>query len=172
MLLRKADISDIEGLMRIFAQARSAQREAGFVQWEDGYPSAEILTADIYGDIGYVMDDEDKMAGYVAIAPFDKEYEKFPQLWRCAGAYAVFHRIAIADGYRGKGISKTLFDLAENKSRDMGAVSIRIDTGIQNRPMQHILIKRNYANLGTRSFSWGPRLAFEKSLDIVPDFAL
>lgn len=162
MQLRKADIADIENVMQIFSQARKAQRAAGFTQWEDGYPSVDILKADIDNNKGYVMEDKGRAAAYVAIATQDAEYERFPQLWKSTEPYAVFHRIAICDEYRGKGLSSVLFDLAEDESRRLGAEAIRIDTGLENRPMQHILSKRGYANLGPCEFVWGMRLAFEK----------
>lgn len=164
MWLRKVNNADIEDVMQIFSQARMAQRNAGFRQWEDGYPSIEVLKADIDNNIGYVVEDEDTLVGYIAITTFDEEYERFQQLWADKGMYAVFHRIAISDAYRGKGLSKIIFDLAEELSRQLGVESIRIDTGIENRPMQHILSKRNYTYLGTCDFVWGARFVYEKPL--------
>lgn len=164
MQLRKANIADIDDVMEIFSQARMAQRAAGFVQWGDDYPSVDVLLGDIDNGIGYVFEYEGRSAAYVAITDFDEEYERFPCLWSNAGTYAVFHRIAISDEYRGRGLSKMLFDMAEDKSRGMGAESVRIDTGIENRPMQHIMSKRKYMCLGTCDFVWGTRLAFEKPL--------
>lgn len=164
MQLRKANTADIENVMQIFSQARKAQRAAGFTQWGDDYPSIEILKGDIDNNSGYVMEVNGRVSAYVAITTFDEEYERFPQLWGSTGPYAVFHRIAIGDEYRGKGFSKLLFDLAENESRGLGAETIRIDTGLENRPMQHILSKRGYTNLGLCNFVWGMRLAFEKVL--------
>ena len=57
MFLRKATVEDIEVLLPIFAQARRAQRLAGFVQWADGYPSAGDFETDISRSAGYVLDD-------------------------------------------------------------------------------------------------------------------
>lgn len=164
MQLRKAHIADVENVMQIFSQARMAQRAAGFTQWGDGYPSLEILKADMDNNSAYVMEENGRLAAYVAITTFDEEYERFPQLWGSAEPYAVFHRMAISDEFRGKGFSKLLFDLAEDESRRLGAEAIRIDTGLENRPMQHILSKRGYTNLGRCDFVWGVRLAFKKVL--------
>ena len=130
--------------MRIFAQARQAQRATGFRQWGDYYPSVDILTADIGNSRGYVLDDDGQAAGYVAIATSDEEYDRHPELWDVARKYAVFHRIALSDDYRGRGLSGELFDLAESYAMRLGADCIRIDTGLENKPMQHILAKRGY----------------------------
>jgi len=102
MELRKANVDDISEVMRIFAQARLAQRAAGFRQWEDGYPSVGVLRSDINDSIGYVLDDGGRIAGYVAVASSDEEYDRHKELWNTERSYAVFHRIAISDGYRGR----------------------------------------------------------------------
>ena len=164
MNLIKATSEDVEDVMRIFAQARQAQRAAGFRQWEDGYPSVDVLTKDIGNSRGFVLDDDGQAAGYVAIATSDEEYDRHPELWTGARKYAVFHRIALPDDYRGRGLSGELFDLAESYAMRLGADCVRIDTGLENKPMQHILAKRGYTALGRCDFVWGPRLAYEKPL--------
>ncbi|MEZ3576748.1 MAG: GNAT family N-acetyltransferase [Muribaculaceae bacterium] len=164
MYLRKAHIEDMEDVMRVFSQARLAQRRAGFRQWEDGYPSIDVLKSDIDRAIGFILDDNGKTAGYIAIAAYDDEYNRHPELWDVGKDYAVFHRIALSDDYRGKKLSGILFDLAESHALRTGAAFVRIDTGLENKPMQHILSKRGYINLGRCDFIWGERLAYEKPL--------
>ncbi len=127
--------------MRVFSQARLAQRRAGFRQWEDGYPSIDVLKSDIDRAIGFILDDNGKTAGYIAIAAYDDEYNRHPELWDVGKDYAVFHRIALSDDYRGKKLSGILFDLAESHALRTGAAFVRIDTGLENKPMQHILSK-------------------------------
>ena len=164
MYLRKAHIEDMEDVMRVFSQARLAQRRAGFRQWEDGYPSIDVLKSDIDRAIGFILDDNGKTAGYIAIAAYDDEYNRHPELWDVGKDYAVFHRIALSDDYRGKKLSGILFDLAESHALRTGAAFVRIDTGLENKPMQHILSKRGYIILGRCDFIWGERLAYEKPL--------
>ena len=164
MILRKASFDDVSDVMRILTQARQAQRVAGFRQWDDGFPSPDVVKADISNGIGYILDDGGVAAGYVAIARHDEEYDRHPELWDIAMYYAVFHRIAIADDYRGQKLSATLFDMAEDLAIQLGAIVIRIDTGLENRPMQHILATRGYKDLGQCTFTWGERLACEKPI--------
>lgn len=154
----------MEDVMLVFSQARLAQRRAGFRQWEDGYPSIDVLKSDIDRAIGFILDDNGKTAGYIAIAAYDDEYNRHPELWDVGKNYAVFHRIALSDDYRGKKLSGRLFDLAESHALRAGAAFVRIDTGLENKPMQHILSKRGYISLGRCDFIWGERLAYEKPL--------
>ena len=164
MNLLKATPINIKDIMKIMSEARGAQRAAGFVQWKDNYPSADIIESDIADGTGYILDDGGHIAGYVAIAFSDSEYDRHRHLWDTEVKYAVMHRIAIGDNYRGKGCSRALFDLSESLVASKGVRYIRIDTGIDNRPMQHILSSRNYTCLGECDFVWGPRLAYEKKI--------
>lgn len=164
MELREATFEDIDDVLRIFSEARMAQRIAGFRQWEDDYPSIDLLESDIRDSIGYILDDDGKNAGYIAIAGHDVEYNRHPELWDISQSYSGFHRVALSDAYRGRKISSILFELAEKRAAQTGSLFVRIDTGLENRPMQHILTKRGYRNLGYCKFIWGERLAYEKHL--------
>jgi len=164
MYLRKAAHSDLKAIMHILDEARLAQRAMGFVQWTDGYPSAEVVAADIDHDAGYILVDGDNIAGYAAIADGDDEYDRLTDIWRTKDKYSVIHRIGIGDKYRGQHVSAILFDLMEAEILSRGARLIRIDTGTANKTMQHILAKRGYENLGVHDFVWGQRLAYEKRL--------
>lgn len=162
--LRKATLEDLATAHTILTQGRLAQRAAGFHQWEDGYPSTEIIEADIASDNAYMLEVDGHDAGYVVIATYDAEYERLSSIWRAVGAYGVAHRIALADEFRGRGLADVMFHVVENKMKAMGLDAIRIDTGLENRPMQRAMTRRGYNALGAHHFIWGPRLAFDKSL--------
>lgn len=165
MELNKAMRADVAEIMRILGEARMAQRAMGFTQWGDGYPPESAVVADIENGAGYLLkDDSGATAGYVAISFSDKEYDRLEHIWVEKGRYGVAHRIAIADSHRGKGVATRLFDLFEQQIAAAGRSIVRIDTGVENRPMQHILAKRGYRSLGAYTFVWGERLAYEKSL--------
>ena len=83
MILRKASFDDVSDVMRILTQARQAQRVAGFRQWDDGFPSPDVVKADISNGIGYILDDGGVAAGYVAIARHDEEYDRHPVSSHC-----------------------------------------------------------------------------------------
>ena len=102
MELRKATTDDVEDVMLIFEQARRAQRAAGFRQWEDGYPSVDVLMSDIIGSVGYILDECGRPAGYIAIATRDEEYNRHGELWNvddpCAVSTGLLSRTIIGAG--------------------------------------------------------------------------
>lgn len=161
MELREAKMADLADIMQILTQARNAQREMGFEQWKDNYPPEDLVATEIDRGEGYVLAYENQLAGYAAITESDPEYDRLSEIWEASGRYCAVHRIALADQARGQGLSRQFFDLIEEQARMLGADIIRIDTGTANAPMQHILSKRGYNNLGNHNFVWGERSAFE-----------
>lgn len=162
MNFRKATSGEIPAILKIMADGREAQRRNGFMQWSDDYPSREMIDRDIEMGHGFVMLDGDTPAAYVALACGDEEYERLGHIWKEKGRYGVMHRIAISADYQGKGLASLLFDMAEQEIKSAGIGLVRIDTGVENKAMQHILTRRGYTCLGCHSFVWGERFAYER----------
>lgn len=68
MILRQANLCDIESILAITDAARDFQRSSGFVQWEDGYPDCSIIETDIAKGTGYVLVDDKLPICYVVLA--------------------------------------------------------------------------------------------------------
>lgn len=165
MKLRKATYADADACLAVLEYGRLSQRESGFVQWPDGYPSAENVTADIDNGLAYVLEDTDgTIAAYTAIAFADSEYDRLSQLWTPVDGYAVFHRVAVGRKYRHTGTGRALFAAAEELAKMCGARAVRIDTGVPNLPMQRLLDACGYTRCCHAQFCWGERYAYQKLL--------
>ncbi len=164
MMLRRAEISDIPVILSITDAGRRAQREQGFVQWNDGYPDKNTIEDDIILGGARLLIDGDTPVAYASLITSDPGYDTLGDIWHCKGRYGVIHRMAVSDAYRGKGVAGIFFDLLEKEAADSGIDAIRVDTGIENKVMQHILTRRHYLAHGLHTFPWGPRFAYEKSL--------
>ncbi len=164
MTLKSADISDIPVILSITDAGRRAQREMGFLQWHDGYPDKDTIESDILLHAGRLLLDGDTPVAYASLITSDPGYDTLGDIWHCKGRYGVIHRMAVSDAYRGKGAAGLFFDLLEAEAADNGIEAIRVDTGIENKVMQHILSRRHYRSHGLHTFPWGPRLVYEKLL--------
>ncbi len=162
MQFRKANAQDIERILAIMDSARSFQRSQGFTQWEDGYPSRELISDDIVQGKAYVLLDGNAIMAYSVLAVGDAEYDRLGGIWRYSGAYGVIHRMAVAPEVRGKNISAILFEVFEGEYLSRGIRLIRIDTGAENKIMRHLMQKFGYESRGVQQFCWGPRLTYEK----------
>lgn len=163
--LRTAMLADIPAIMHIMAQARAAQRALGFRQWDDGYPPERQLEEEISAGRGFVLADGDAICAYAAIVADDPEYADLQSVMTSYGeSYAVIHRLAISDAYRGRGVARRFLALLEEEMRHRGLLWSRADTGLENLPMQKALAAAGYRLLCRHNFVWGPRLVYEKSL--------
>jgi hypothetical protein len=57
MKIRKSNRADIPSIMEIISHAQSLLRSGGVDQWQDGYPTAEIIAADIAKSESYLLED-------------------------------------------------------------------------------------------------------------------
>lgn len=165
--LRRAEHDDFDLVTRLFDQGRRFQRSLGFVQWLEGYPSAELFAADVDRRRGFVVVKSGVAVGYVVIdCGGDPEYDRLSHIWSLQGRYAVVHRLVLADSVRGTGLAKEVLAAAEHLAATHCVEVVRFDTGVRNTPMQRLLARAGYSCLGEHRFVWGPRLAYEKSLAV------
>lgn len=162
---RKATIQDIPEIWEILQHAIARRKNDGSNQWQDGYPNPEVIANDINSGIGYVLNIGAEIVGYVAILINDEpEYSNLEGQWLSNGDFIVFHRMAIAEKWVGKGLAKDLFFHIEGFARNHGINSIKADTNFDNNPMLKLFEKMGYKYCGEVYFRGSPRKAYEKLL--------
>lgn len=175
-LFRAATTRDAADILRIIRQAQAQMRAAGSLQWQDGYPSAAHIEADVTRGAGRVLcipesaettgtDAPGRVIAYGAVA-LDGEpaYETIEGAWRTPQPYVVVHRLAVADGYKGRGVGRAFLRRAEEEALAQGMRGFRIDTNFDNRPMLRQLERLGFTCCGKIRYQSGERLAFEKRL--------
>lgn len=177
MKIRQATYEDLEALMEIFAAAKQIMRASGNMhQWNDGYPSKEVVMRDIDAGYCYVMCEAtcqaERIIGTMALIPGpDPTYSYIEGEWPGDEPYYVIHRIATAAP--GRDVAKRMFDWAFEHIRRVGPVAgrssessepistIRIDTHRDNCIMKHILTKYGFTMCGVIYLADGaPRDAY------------
>lgn len=165
MEFRKAVASDVQAIMKIIGEAQAYFKANGIDQWQNGYPNRETIKSDIEEGYGYVLEDEGVILGTVALS-FDgeKNYDEIHDgQWLTQGKYAVIHRMAVAEGYKGRGISSTMMKNIEELCHKKGVRSIKIDTHKENLAMQGLIQKNNFRYCGIIFVEdQTARLAYEK----------
>lgn len=162
--LESAKPEDLEICYAIIDAGRNFQREQGFVQWTEDYPTIDIIREDIRSRKGYVLRVENEIAGYMCI-DFDGEpaYSHIEGTWNAEEPYAVVHRMAFEAGFRGRGLADTAFFMIEELCISKGIRYIRVDTDFPNKRMQHIFEKNGFKHCGVIFFE-GKKMAFDKRL--------
>ncbi len=155
-LVRHTVIADIEAVMHIYACARRRMREGGnLTQWVNGYPSREVIMADIAAGNSYVIENGGDITGvFTFIIGDDPTYAVIEGAWPDNAPYGTIHRIAAAPG--AKGIADTALEFCESLG-----VNIRIDTHADNTPMLGWIAKRRFTYCGIIHIADGtPRNAY------------
>ena len=157
-MIRRATIEDIPQIMGIVADAQLSLRELGIDQWQDGYPTVDVIEGDIASEVGYVYSVDNKIVGYAAIV-LDGESE-----WNTANDYVVVHRICVRRGYTKAGVAMALMDYASQMAVEQGYTGFRIDTHRGNIRMLAMLEKRGFKYVGIIYYDSGERLAYDLKL--------
>lgn len=160
MNIRKANENDVEDMLRIFSYARKFMAANGNPnQWEETYPSRELLLEDISsGDSYIITDDDGKIHGtFLYRIGDDPTYHIIEDgKWLNEEMYGVIHRIA-QDGQLS-GMLEYVINFCLDRCKN-----IRIDTHHDNSVMLHLLEKFGFSRCGIIYCRDGsPRIALHK----------
>ena len=148
---RAGEEKDLENIMTVIHDAQRTMGEAGLDQWQDGYPSEEVILGDIRKGESRVWEEEGEILG-TAMLSFrgESDYDRiYDGEWRLGDvSYATIHRIAVLSADRRRGTAGKLL-----KARD-------------NVPMRTWLGSHGFLHCGTIFLgrTEETRLVFEKSL--------
>ena len=167
MEFRKAVKTDVLDIMDIIRQAQAYFKELGIHQWQNNYPNVDTIRNDIDNKNGYVLLINDHIVAAVTVS-FDgeKTYDSiYEGQWISNRQYAVIHRIAVDNNFKGLGLASEIIKNTEQLCLNKGVYSIKVDTHEDNRPMQKLLKKNDFQYCGIIYLKDGSkRLAFEKTL--------
>ncbi len=160
MYIRNAENIDLTRIMEIYSDGRRYMRENGnLYQWNDGYPSEELICRDIKDKVSFVVCDDNKnvIGVFAFLKGPDITYSRiYNGEWPNDNEYYVIHRIAVSE--HRKGVAGFVYDYCLKK-----ASVIRIDTHRDNIPMQNSLKKNGFKYCGIIHLLNGDeRLAFQK----------
>lgn len=166
-MIRRATTNDVAQIMSIVSDAQLSLCELGIDQWQDGYPSKEVIVEDIASEVGYVYCLGDIVVGYAAIVLDGEEtYSQIPDTEWCTTAdYVVVHRLCVRRNYTKAGVAKALMRYAAQVAQESGYTGFRIDTHRGNVRMLAMLEKFGFKYAGIIYYDSGERLAYDLKLD-------
>lgn len=162
---RKAITQEIPQIWAIIQKAIQRRKADGSKQWQDGYPNEESIQKDVENEVGFVLTDGENIIGYSAVLINDEpEYANIEGKWLTDGDFVVYHRVAIAEEYLGKGFAKMMIENIHQYAIENSIYSVRADTNFDNHAMLKIFNDLGYSYCGEVYFRGSARRAFEKML--------
>ena len=169
MLIEKATHSDLEGCHLITKCCANEMIKNGIFQWNEMYPSKEILSKDIELQQLWKLIENNTIIGIIVLTKIeDVEYKSVKWLTENRDNLYV-HRLAVNPKCQGKGYAQKLMSFGENYAVNNNFNSIRLDTFSENTRNQKFYEKRGYAKLGSIFFpnqSIHPFYCYEKILNV------
>ena len=138
----------------------------GIDQWDDEYPSRQIISAAIENQSLYVIVESESVVAAVGLdSEQPDEYQSCA--WQSDDHALVVHHLLVHPNYWGKGYASRLMNFAESHVQALGASSIRLDAYKGNPAALSLYRTRSYSEVGEVTF---PRrslafICFEKQVE-------
>jgi len=160
LTIRTATLQDLPAIMQVLRAGRNIMLESGNLnQWPEGYPTEEMVRADIGPGYGKVMEEDGAVMAYFACIPSpDPTYAVIEggNWLDDRKPYYVIHRIAKLP--QAHGVFLTMMSFLDGITDN-----IRIDTHKDNHIMQHNLAQYGFSYCGIIHIASGAeRLAYQR----------
>ena len=148
MIIRKANKTDLENIMKMYISCVKGMIKNGIDQWDDTYPNTEVITQDLEKQSYYVAEIEGKIIGGINIDQNqDKTYLDID--WEDkSDSFLVVHRLGVKEECWDKNIGKDLMIFSEKLVTEKGLKSIRLDTYSGNPKAMEFYKRLGYIKLG------------------------
>ena len=146
-MIRKATSSDLTYILNIIKNCTNHMIDNKIFQWNENYPSKEILKDDIKSNNLYLIEKNEKTIGCVMKSEKQsKVYKKVK--WITENKKNLYvHRLAVDPKYQGKGYGIKLMDFVERNALKNNFISIRLDTFSKNKRNVKFYKKRGYIKI-------------------------
>jgi len=133
-------------------------------QWDEHYPTHEIIKKDIDDGHAFGFFQLDELIGYVVLnQEYSPEYDSLE--WNDkSGTSLIVHRLSIKADCQGQGIAKQLMIFAEEFAKKNNYSSIKLDAFLHNKAALHLYENLGYTKVGTVTFRKGQFYCYEKVL--------
>lgn len=152
--VRCAVINDLPSIMHILQETITAMHQEGVYQWNEVYPTLELIEADIQQQSLYVaLNSFDSILGFIVLNESQPEnYKLLPWQENQKKVFSV-HRLAIAKECSSKKIATQLYNQIEEIAKANNGTSMRIDTAANNIKAQQFFLKQGYSWIGNMKYN-------------------
>lgn len=160
--LAKAAPGDRDEIVAMIRSATEHLNQTGIPQWDEAYPNASNVDADIQKRQLYIIRFGGKIAGIVTLnREYDPEYQN--GRWEYRGPdFMVVHRLIVSPAVQGRGIGAKIMQMAESMLRESGIKSVRLDAFSQNPYSLRLYGKLGYRTVGEALWRKGLFYLMEK----------
>jgi GNAT superfamily N-acetyltransferase len=160
--LKLITIDKLEEVMEIYRDATRKMDEMKILQWDEEYPSREIVEKDILSRTMYGYFEGDELCA-VGVLNEEQSEEYKEVAWKFPDDKPlVLHRLVVSPKHQNKGISKQMIRFSEEYAEKNRYKTIRFDAFMENPVSTGVYKRAGYIVSGTVTFRKGEFYCFEK----------
>jgi ribosomal protein S18 acetylase RimI-like enzyme len=161
---RKAAAADLDEIVRLFRAAVRRMDEQGIPQWDEIYPSADVLAEDLTRNELFAGLSEGRIAcAFTLSTRCDPEYAL--ACWRRPEPhYFVIHRLCVHPDFQCRRAASQAMAFIEETLRARGVKAVRLDAFSLNPFALRLYERLGYEKTGEVTFRKGLFYLYEKDL--------
>ena len=129
----KAKIEDLIDISNLIECCRKHMESQGIYQWDELYPSLDIIKNDIVSQNSYIVKNGEKSIAYVSIQNDEpEEYNKIQWQYNTKNVLTI-HRLCVEPEFQGEGIAKCILKFIEDYAFENYYDCIRLDAYSGNK---------------------------------------
>ena len=131
-------------------------------QWDEKYPTEDIIKTDILKQQMYKLLQNKKIVSAIVINDEQDDEYKSGKWKYTEGKIAVIHRLCVHPDFQNQGIGKKAMICAENLLYENNYLAVRLDAFAQNPYALRLYEKLGYSRVGEVNFRKGRFYLYEK----------
>lgn len=162
MIIKKAKIEELDDIFEIYKNSIDLLNEKNIHQWDEIYPTKDIIEQDILNGQMYIGIENGKIVSAAVINDdFDEQYINGNWLY---DNFVVIHRVCVNPIYQNQKIGQRTMIMIEDLLKNKGIESIRLDAFSKNSHSLHMYEKLGYKKTGETNWRKGLFYLFEKNI--------
>lgn len=164
--IRLAEERDFQKIFPLYSGATQKLQRKGIDQWDEFYPDAAILSADVRKREMLLLEKGGKLVS-AAVVNEEQAPEYGEVGWRICREEppAVLHRLCVCSRAQGRGLGSQTLLAAERFAFSRGYRYIRLDAFPRNSAALRLYESAGYKKAGTVRFRKGIFFCYEKNLE-------
>ena len=148
MKIRKAEISDLKNIMKMYHSCVQGMIKNDIDQWDTSYPNSKIIRNDLKENTYYVAEIDGTIIGGINIDQNQDPTYLDVEWTDQTNLFFVVHRLAVKEEYWNRNIGKNLMLFTEKLGIKKGLNSVRLDTYSGNPKAINFYKKIDYKQTG------------------------
>lgn len=151
---KKASENELDKIFELYKTCRKDLENRGILQWDDNYPTQELLKENIKkGNLYKIVEDNKLLGTFVLNSKVDEYWAKIE--WENDN-FLGLHLLAIKPKYQGKGCGKKVLIFCEQKAKEEGYESLHLDVFSKNPAALNLYKNNGYKKVGKLYFDFKP----------------